>query len=62
MDLKVDETGHKGMCVPGTLKVDHLQPVELILIHKCSAFLTFILGAPISYYPRERKEGSSRGW
>ena len=26
-----------------------------------STVLPFILGGPISYYPRERKEGSSRG-
>ena len=27
-----------------------------------STFLIFILGAPISYYPRERREGRGRGW
>ena len=29
---------------------------------KISTFLTFILGAPNSYYPRKRKKGNSRGW
>ena len=42
-------------------KLDHLQPVRLILSHKFSIFLSFILGGPIPYYPRERKKGSSRG-
>ena len=46
----------------GTFKLDHLQPFKLILFHKFSISLTFILGGPISYYPRERKEGRSRGW
>ena len=33
-----------------------------ILLQKITTFLPFILGAPNSYYPRERKEGRSRGW
>ena len=44
------------------IKLDHLQPVELILSQYISTFLTFILGGPIPYYPRERKRGKSRGW
>ena len=40
--------------MPGAFKLDHLQPVELILFCKISNFCTFILGAN-SYYPREGK-------
>ena len=47
----------QGACDPGAFKLDHLQPVKLILFQKISNFLLFILGGPISYYPRERKEG-----
>ena len=43
-------------------KLDHLQPVKLILSQQNSIILIFILAAPISYYPRERKEGSRRRW
>ena len=43
-------------------KLDQLQHIKIILFKRISTFLTFILEAPISYYPRERKEGSSRGW
>ena len=43
-----------GVSVLGALKLDHLQPVKLILFPKISTFLPFILGIPISYYPRER--------
>ena len=39
---------------------DNLQPVKVILFMKFSNFLPFILGGPIIYYPRERKEGTSR--
>ena len=45
----------------GTLKLDCLQPAELISSQQIAISLNFILGAPISYYPRERKEGKSRG-
>ena len=41
----------------GTLKLDCLQPAELISSQQIAISLNFILGAPISYYPRERKEG-----
>ena len=34
-------------------KLDHLQPVKLILFHTFSTCLIFILGSPIPYYPRE---------
>ena len=47
--------------VLGAIKLEHLMPVELILFQKISTFLSFILGGPISYYPRERKKGWSRG-
>ena len=46
-----------GIPVLGALKSDHLQPVKLILFHKISIFLPFILGSSNSYYPRERKMG-----
>ena len=46
-----------GVSVPGAFKLDHLQPVQLILFLKIPIFLSFLLGGPISYYPRERKEG-----
>ena len=48
--------------VLGVFKLDHLQSVKLILFSNISTFLPFILGGPISYYPRERRQGSSRGW
>ena len=48
--------------VLGVFKLDHLQSVKLILFPNISTFLPFILGGPISYYPRERRQGSSRGW
>ena len=51
-----------GVSDPGAFKLDHLQPVKLILFQRMSTFLPFILGAPISYYPRERKKGRIRGW
>ena len=44
-----------GVSVLGAFKLDHFQPVELILFFKNSTFLPFILGSPIPYYPRERK-------
>ena len=50
-----------GVSDLGAFKLDHLQPVKLILFKNISTFLSFILGGPISYYPRERKEGRSRG-
>ena len=50
-----------GVSDPGAFKLDHLQPVQLILFHEISNFLPFILGSPIPYYPRERKEGRGRG-
>ena len=51
-----------GVSDLGTFELDHLQPVKLILFQKLSIILTFILGRPILYYPREWKRGSSRGW
>ena len=51
-----------GVSVFGAFKLDHLKPVKLLMCQNISRFLTFILGAPISYYPRERKRGSSMGW
>ena len=51
-----------GASVLGAFKLDHLQPVKLILSQQNSIILIFILAAPISYYPRERKEGSRRRW
>ena len=38
----------------GEFKLDHLQPVKLILSQKLSTCLTFILEGPIPYYPKER--------
>ena len=37
--------------------LDHL-PVEKILFRNFLTFSPFILGAPISYYPRDREEGT----
>ena len=37
--------------MPGSFKLDHLQPAKPILFPRFSNFFTFILGA-ISYYPR----------
>ena len=53
-----------GVSVLGAFKLDHLQPVKLILSHKISAYLTFILGVPISYYPeggRKEAAGAENG-
>ena len=41
----------------GAFKLDHSQPAKLILFQKIFPFLSFILGGPIPYYPRERKGG-----
>ena len=38
-----------GVSVIGAFKVDHLQPVELILFQNISTFLTSIQGSPIIY-------------
>ena len=43
-----------GVYVLGAFKLDHLQPVKLILSQNFSAFLIFILGSLIPYYPREK--------
>ena len=45
---------NRGVWVPGTFKLDHLQPAKPILFSKFYNFSTFILGAN-SYYPREGK-------
>ena len=55
----------KGVSDLEAFKLDHLQPIELILSHKISIILIFILGmgSPISYYPREgemRKRDSAK--
>ena len=49
-----------GISDPGAFKLDHLQPGKLILSKQFSNFAVFILGSPIPYYPRERKEGRGR--
>ena len=49
-----------GVSVLWAFKLDHLQPATLIFSQNISIFLPFILGAPISYYCRERKEGRGR--
>ena len=51
------EYGEKGITQKylGVFELDHLQPVTVILFKKISTFLLFILGSPISYYPRERR-------
>ena len=51
MDISQPEYG-TGFWVPGAFKLDHLQPVELILFQKLSNFFTFILEAN-SYYTRK---------
>ena len=45
-----------GVSVPWVIKLDHLQPVELILFQIFSTSPPFILGGP-----REKKEGSRSG-
>ena len=50
-----------GFSDPGAFKLDHLEPVELILFQKIFTFLPIILKAPISNYPREKEEGRSNG-
>ena len=44
---------------PGAFKLDHLQPVKPILLHKFSNLFTFILGAKC-YYPRKWKVESEK--
>ena len=47
-------------------KLDHLQPVELIMFQNFTILLIFILGRPIPYYPRERgwkfEKGFTQKW
>ena len=45
----------------GAFKLDHLQPVKLISFQNISTFLPFILGGPISYYPRGPERGKKEG-
>ena len=47
---------------PWGIQIGPFQPARLILFQNVSTLLPFILGGPISYYPREKKEGRSRGW
>ena len=51
---------HQEVFDPGAFKLDHLQPVKLILFQRISTFLPFILGAPIFLITPERgrKEGA----
>ena len=49
----MDET--QGVSVPWAFKLDHLQPVELILFHNFSNFLIFILGSPFLITPESGK-------
>ena len=49
------------MSVSGAFKLDHLQPVELIVSLNFSNFLVILLGAPISYYPRNGKRRKRSG-
>ena len=42
-----------GVSVLGAFKLDHLQPVQLILSPNFYTFLPYVLGSPIPYYPRE---------
>ena len=53
-------TPFSGVSVPGAFKLDHLQPVKLILSHNLSTFLIFLLGSPIPYYPRQRAGNEKR--
>ena len=50
---------HRGF-VLWAFKLDHLQPVKKILFQIVSNFLSFILGEPIIYYPREGKEENEK--
>ena len=53
-----------GVSVLGAFKLDHLQPVKLILFPNFSIILIFILGSPIPYYPRAKyeKKGFTQKW
>ena len=53
--------GYTGVSVLGVFKMGKLQPVKMILFQHFPTSLPFILGAPFSYYCRERKKGSNRG-
>ena len=44
----------QGFLYIGAFKLDHLQPVKLIVSHKFSTCFPFILGGLLSYCPRER--------
>ena len=54
------DTNETEVSVLGAFKLDHFQPVKLILFRNFSSFQNFILG-PFSYYPREGKE-AARDW
>ena len=46
---------HQRLYLLAAFEMDHFQPVKLISFPNLSIFLTFILEAPISYYPRKMK-------
>ena len=41
---KMDETEGFHFQVPGAFKLDHVQPIKLLILRKFSIFFTFILG------------------
>ena len=56
---------YTGVSGPGAFKLDHLQPVKLILYQNYSTYLIFILGSPIPYHPRaenEKRDSLSSEW
>ena len=52
---------HTGVSDLGAFKLDHWQPVDLILSRNYSAFLPSLPWQPNSLYCRERKEGAGAG-
>ena len=61
MDFSQPECG-TGFLVPGPFKLDHLHPLKLILLQKCSAFLTFIRGLPFLINPVKGRMEAAGGW
>ena len=47
---------YTGVSLLVAFTLDHMQSVMLILSPKNSTILTFIMGGPISYYPRAQRE------
>ena len=60
---EMNETkGYQCNAVPGAFKQDNLHLMKAILLKHFSTLLSFILGVPISYYPRVGEKGILQKW